>query len=178
MASELEKDEDHRRFLNHLAASDQTVWRVARWLHTRGYSVSVPRSGQAPNRKAWEDFADQGDLYINQRIEVKKRGFCFTGRASWPYSDFIVCARHSFDRATPKPFAYIVVSNDLKCAAIAMVEDHKAWTVATTRDRRYVNVAQECYFCPMEFIRFVMLEDHAEELPIADERASPPANGR
>lgn len=151
-------NENDARFLRHLADSDDAVWRVAHWLQARGHSVTVPPMSVRRTYAERMQHVDNGDLYINQRIEVKRRGFNFTGRHDFPFPDFIVCARHSFDNAVPKPFAYVIVSADYKTAGIALCEaTQKYWTTDTLRDHRYDNVAQALYFCPLEHVKFIGL---------------------
>ena len=142
--------DNHTKFLEHLKESKTAVWVVARWLSERGYSVKINPTPVADKHENWESYADNGDIEINQRVEIKEVSQTFTSTADWPFgTEFIVCARHSFDRATPKPFAYIILSKCNKYAAIVMVSTHKYWYVERRKDSRYEDVSQEFYFCPL-----------------------------
>lgn len=152
-------DTNHSRFLNHLKESESTVWTIAEWLNGKGYNVTIPASSAAPTHGEWKSHADNGDLYINQRIEIKHLGVSFSTKSTWPFGKkFIVCAKHSFDRATPKPFAYIIVSNDKKAMAIVMVTSCAYWAIESKKDSRYNSVDQEFYLCPLEHVKFFKLE--------------------
>ena len=123
-----------------------------------GYPVSVPPTFVAPSHEEWEEYADDGDLYVGQRVEVKKLGVEFTGRADWPFgSKFIVCAKHSFDRAKPKPYRYYYLNKSETHAAIVMGSSHKSWYCETKKDSRYEDMVQDCYMCPIHLVKFISL---------------------
>ena len=123
---------------------------AADWLTRRGHAVTLPAVRVTPDPSKQEEYADEGDLYIQQRIEVKHLSAQFTGRQDWPFKDFIVCAKHSFDNAFPKPHAYIILSKDLCHVAVVMAANHKSWTVSERTDKRYDNIKQDFYFSPLD----------------------------
>lgn len=146
---------NHQRFLQHLSESGGAVWEVAMMLQDRGYFVSVAPTSKAARHEDWKQHADQGDLFISQRVEVKRLGVDFTGQEDWPFGDkFIVCAKHSFDRAFPRPYAYVILSSSGQYAATVFTSDCDKWTVEQRTDKRYENVSQEFYFCPFHLVRF------------------------
>lgn len=156
---------NHDKFLSHLKSSDLAVWLVAKVLHGRGYSVEIPASSLAERHEDWKEHADSGDLYIwkgkeaKRRIEVKHLSVNFSCRKNWPFGEkFIVCAKHSYDRAAPKPHAYIIVSQDCKTAASVFGSSKDKWRVEQRHDSRYENVKQEFYFAPLELVKFFPLE--------------------
>jgi hypothetical protein len=147
--------ENHNKFLNHLDQSADAVWLVARLLNDRGYSVTVPNSSKAAQHSDWKNHADNGDLFINQRVEVKKLSAEFTSAKDWPFgSKFIVCAKHAFDKARPKPFAYVILSKSANNAAVVFASTSNNWITEARKDSRYENISQEFYFCPIEKVRF------------------------
>lgn len=149
------RPENHARFLSHLQESDRSVWLVAKMLRERGHTVIVPSSSKAAKHEDWQAHADDGDLYITQRIEVKRLGVTFSGAADWPFGKkFIVCARHAFDRANPKPYAFVILSSDAARGAVVFSSDSKSWYVEERTDSRYEDVRQQFYFSPMESVRF------------------------
>jgi len=151
--------ENHKRFLKHLKESEPTRWMVARWLTSRGYSVQLQGMKEAPTAERWKEFADEGDLYVTMRVETKQLTCDFTCREDWPFrKDFIVCARHSFDLAQPKPYAYVILNRAGTHAAFVLTSGWKQWRVGTRTDSRYEKVAQEFYFAPLESIVFAALE--------------------
>ena len=156
MESSKDGSGNHESFLKHLDASMDGVMWATRWLASKGYDVVVKHMSRSPSRDQWKEHADQGDLYILQRIEVKHLGVSFTGPGDWPFGKkFIVCAKHSFDAATPKPFAYMIISQDKKCSAIVRADTSDQWLVEKKKDSRYDNVSQLFYLAPMECVKFV-----------------------
>ena len=150
--------QNHTKFLKHLKESKPAVWAIAQWLSERGYPVKVNPSPIADEHKNWKSYVDNGDIEITQRVEIKEISQTFTSAKDWPIKDkFIVCAKHSFDRATPKPFAYIILSKDRNHAAIVMGSTYEYWYIEKRQDSRYENVSQEFYFCPLEHIKFVRI---------------------
>ncbi len=120
--------------------------------------MKVNAAPKAEKRSEWKNYADQGDIEISQRVEIKQLSAQFTGPDDWPFKPkFIVCAKHSWDRSVPKPYAYIVLSKDGMNAGIVMGHTNSEWTVEERTDTRYKNVKQEFYFCPMEHIKWVKL---------------------
>lgn len=153
-------DEMHTQFLRALDASDAALWVVAQRLRQRGYPVTVNVAGRAPTAAQAMEYADGGDLTIGQRVEVKRLGVDFTGRHDWPFGDqFIVCARHAFDRALPRPMRYVILSQSMTHAAVVRGEDRSHWRVETRADRRRAGRVQEFYLSPIERVRFCRVED-------------------
>jgi len=150
-----EKKVNHQRFLKHLSESEKAVWVAAIWLNSKGYPVKVNVAPKATRRDEWKNYADHGDLEIVQRVEVKRLGVNFNDYADWPFGDkFIVCAKHAFDRAMPKPHAFIILSNDFASVAIVKGDTFKYWYVEVRADSRYESVEQKFYFCPIELVEF------------------------
>jgi hypothetical protein len=152
-------DENHKKFLNHLHTSDDTVWFVARWLWEHGQTIYMEPRIEAPSHSVWKNYIDSGDMYIKyndtwKRIEAKGVSVCFTGINDWPFPDFIVCAKHSFDNANPIPACYIIVSKDKKALAIVNALQHNKWSICKRKDSRYKDVIQEFYLCPLELIKW------------------------
>lgn len=155
--------ENHKRFLQHLEASEGGVWKAARWLHKQGLPVKVNVSGKAPSAEQWSKYTDQGDLEVSMRVEVKNLSADFTSRDDWPFGgDFIVCAKHAYDNARPKPYAFIYLNRARTTLAIVKGESRPRWVIKTRRDRRYENVEQEFYFALMDDVRFVTLAPDQE----------------
>jgi hypothetical protein len=152
MKTTIDPKTDHEntlKFHKHLEASEQAVWRAAQWLQSNGRQVLVMPITKTPTHAQWKQHADSGDLYIQQRIEVKRRGVHFTGPHDWPHGDiFFVCAKHSWDRAKPKPHAYMIFNSDMTHVAIVLGESHAKWTVVNKEDSRYKNYRQDFYCLP------------------------------
>ena len=152
------KERDYQRFLNHLDESHMGVFCAARWLSNRGYAVSIQPTTTAEHYSDRMDHVDSGDLYISMRVEVKTLSVNFTCKEDWPFGEkFIVCAKHSFDNARPKPYGYIIQSADLKHAAVVSASTFKQWYSEPRRDSRYEDMTQNFYLCPLDVVKFVRM---------------------
>lgn len=149
---------NHTKFQQHLSNSKYAVSKAAEWFTSRGYSVQIPSATVAETHQEWKSHADSGDLFLLHRIEVKRLSVDFTSRADWPYSDkFIVCAKHSWDRATPKPHAYLIFNAQMTHVAIVKGESRTKWNSERRKDSRYEGreAEQEFYFCPLDAVLFL-----------------------
>lgn len=158
-------DTNHQSFLDHLRESYDAVWFVARWLWNKGLPVLIPVKREAKEHKDWKVYKDNGDIHILTDsgfdvAEVKRRFFDFTGMQDYldkGYKDIMVCAKHSFDGADPKPVAYFILSHDYKaCAIVRVAETRDKWTVRSVKDKRYQgrDAYQDAYFCPLDLVIF------------------------
>jgi len=160
------RKEDNRRFVNHLNASQQAVWEMAQWLSSLGKVVTIPPTKVTPSYEERMNFVDEGDLYIcdvrgqdEKRVEVKHLGAQFTCAEDWKFGEhFMVCARHSFDNADPKPYLYIYLSKDKTHIATLKGDTHAQWFVKTYKDKRYDDMTQEFYICKTNLLKFMRNE--------------------
>lgn len=144
----------HEQFLADLRNSSLGVFVVADYLLDRGFSCRLPARSYAPTHADWKEHADGGDLFIDQRIEVKHLSADFTGAHDWPFKDFMVCNQHSFDNAKPKPWAYFILNKNADTVAIVLVgKTKKSWTVCERTDGRN-NHKQHFYLCPLDLVVF------------------------
>lgn len=154
-------EETHERFLSFLDASEDCRWKIAKWLSLNGYTVRVPPLMKSPTHADWKRHSDSGDLEITRRVEVKQLSASFTCREDWPFRDkFIVCNKHSFDAAVPKPYGYIIVNREGTHAAIVLSDTSHRWGCEQKRDSRYGEnvVQQHFYMAPLDCVRFVALK--------------------
>lgn len=149
---------NHEKFLKHLTASRAAVWRVARWLWSRGYPVRMNATAAAPDASLWEEYADQGDLEICLTVEVKHLASNqFTCKEDYPYDQAIICAVHSYNHKHPRPFAYILVNAEMTHGAIVYSSTKDLWSTKTIHDSRYNN-SQVCYVIDREHLIVQPLE--------------------
>ena len=157
---------DDPSFVDDLKRSQSSVWMVARWLNERGYNVVVRPLRIRESVEQMAEYGDLGDLEIIQRVEVKQREVAFTGATDYPFPTVIVDVAHTWDRARPKPHAYIIVSQDKSTAAIVMGASFSQWVkverfdAAKKRNRTF-------YEAPLSVVRFVRL---GEAVPQGPER--------
>ena len=95
-------------FVADLIESQRAVWYAAKLLNEMGYNVTIRPQNIRPSVEQMSEYADDGDLEIIQRIEVKRRKRPhFTGKDDFPFPTMIVDVAHTWDRANPKPFAAV-----------------------------------------------------------------------
>ena len=154
---------NHKRFLEHLDDSIDTVFIVAKYLyHKTGMDIKINSLERASKHSEWNRCKDDGDLYlfkdnISYRIEVKGLSCDFKNNDDWPFRDFIVCAKHSFDHADPKPYAYFILNKNRTHAAIVRTHTSDSWHVVERADKRYNNITQCFYICDFEHIEWILI---------------------
>jgi hypothetical protein len=161
------EDRNNKRFLQHLRDSHDDVWRVAWWLNSKGYEVRIPPTTYAKNYEDRLNHQDQGDLYVKfqkeERVEVKGLSAQFTSKDDWPMGNTaIVCAKHSFDNADPKPFFYLLLSADKVHAMFIRSDTKEHWEVREYTDKRYESMRQRFYVCPIQYIKFGNIQSASE----------------
>jgi len=127
------------------------------WLNQKlKKAVTVPAPSEAPTAADWRQHADSGDLVIEDgRLEVKQLSARFSCRDDWPYRDkFIVCGKNAFDRADPRPVAFLILSAIPGYLAVVMSDTADQWYTESRIDSRYHQYRQEFYFCPMDAVLF------------------------
>lgn len=80
-------------------------------------------------------------------VEVKRSGVVFSGEEDFPDESIIFEAQHIHDKANPKPWIYIVLSQHRNSMAVVGSNTEKFWI----KDRMY-------YRCPKEYIKFKPVE--------------------
>ena len=147
-------ERDHARFLEHLDASNPAVFQCAKFFYDKGIQVAITPMTKSKDYNDRLNHTDDGDLYIQQRIEVKGLSRDFTDGSDWPFDDFIVCAAHSYDRAKPKPYAYMILNRNRTHVAIVYGKSRPHWTTKFIKDSRYEDLTQEFYLIPIEHVDF------------------------
>lgn len=155
--------ENHKKFLEHLEESVVGVFHTAKMFIGNGFDVWISGIKKASYHGEWSKYADGGDVYVTKkdgtwaRIEIKRLGVEFTDALDWPFRNkFIVCAKHSWDKANPKPTMYIIWSKSLINFALVKTYQFPEWYVESRYDSRYKGEEsqQEFYFCPIERVVF------------------------
>lgn len=149
----------HERFLARLAASRQAVFAVAKMQMMKGRTVEIPPVKFAPTAADAERFVDAGDLFITvrRRVEVKHLGVNFTGAEDWPFNgEILVSNVAAVDRANGDVFAYVSVSNDLRCAAIVEGSTREFWYPVEKTAKNTGNL-ERYYACPISFVKFEVM---------------------
>ena len=128
---------DHSTFTSYLQGSGKAVAKTAEMLLSKGSAVVIPPTQITPSREQRNDYVDEGDLLIQQRVEVKQRkDIAFTCRNDFPFHTIIIDEVHKFDRAWPKPIYYVIWNKDLTHFAIAMCKHAEKWVKMYRVDSR------------------------------------------
>ena len=151
-------EQDDPGFIQDLRDSKEAVAVAAKWLCNKGYPVVMRPVFERPTASDMREYADEGDLEIIQRIEVKRRqNLEFTSKQDFPYPTVIVDVCHAYDRAHPKPYAYIIFNKSMDRALIIEGRTHGAWAKTRKQDR-FKNREREFYECPLELAHIVRLK--------------------
>lgn len=151
--SDYDYERDDPNFVADLTESHKAVEKAAAWLRNKGYPVIVRPTFVRPDVSERGEYADDGDIEILQRIEVKRRiSMTFSGEGDFPYDTLIVDACHCYDKANPKPYAYIIFNRDMTAAFIVDVKStRRHWQRTTRADRQKARV-REFYECPVSIL--------------------------
>ena len=159
--------ENHKKFLNHLDKSSDPVFIVARYIYDQGFDVRINALQKAKRYADWKQYKDDGDIYMYKdldvyRIEVKQYSKDFTGSHDYPYPNVLICAKHSYDNATPKPYAYMLLNKNRTHMGIVNTETFPDWKIVTIKDSRYDNYKQQTYAIEPTKIKWVSLNNKGE----------------
>lgn len=146
-------EQDDPSFIQDLKDSQRAVMVAARWLLDKGYSVTVKPLRIRPTVEQMSEYSDDGDLEINERIEVKGRKIDFTSKEDFPYPSIIVDVAHSWDNAKPKPAMYILFNKSMTHIALVRRGTSSKWSKVTKMDR-FKNRERTFYECPIELVEF------------------------
>jgi hypothetical protein len=128
-------------YTNQLSKSMAAVWRVAIYLHSFKYTVTVPALHIAKDKSEYKDKVDQGDIILhrdgkNEIVEVKHQSWGWTSHEDIPWDSIIVCAKRSYDRHKEKPSAYFLVNTQLSHAILVPTSTYNSWSVKDIHDKK------------------------------------------
>ena len=153
--------ENHKKFKEHLKESTKALFIVAHYFHHHGFTIRINGQKCSPTASSHEEYADDGDLFIQTkddkwvRIEVKGLNAEFTNLNDWPFKNFMVCAKHSYDKTLPNPpSCYYILNKARTYAALVKTNTFDYWFTKTTECKNYENVSQEFYYCPLDKIEW------------------------
>jgi len=141
-------------FLSALFDSQTAVTSVASYLQRHGAQISVPEIVARPNFAQRFDYQDQGDIQLNQRIEVKQKLIDFTCAADYPYPTIMVDAAYKVD-AMPwgHLHSYFVVNKSCTHAAYLHGSTRPQWRTEEVYDRKE-RERRTYYVAPIDLARF------------------------
>jgi hypothetical protein len=160
MATIMIGKETHKEFIKHLNKSQPAVDLLEKIFIDLGYEVEKPELQISPTPEARAYYFDSGDLFVTKdlirnRVEVKEVGIKFSGRVDWKFSNFIICGKKSFDRAQPKPWLYIIVSQDHRAFGFVYTSTYHRWFSKWMPDKRYGPEYKALfYLCELDNVTF------------------------
>jgi len=99
------------------------------------------------------EYSDDGDLGLVQRVEVKRRQtLTFTSKEDFPFDTLIVDACHCYDKARPKPVFYIIFNYEMTAAFIVEGDTYPYWKKVERFDTQK-NRKRLFYECPLDKVR-------------------------
>lgn len=150
MSLDYDYDRDDPTFVADLMESRSAVELAAKWLAARGYAVIVRPTFVRPSVSEINEYSDDGDLEILQRVEVKRRrSAVFTSKDDYPYPTVIVDTCRAFDRAKTEPYAYMIFNRDKTAGLVIEVRaTKKHWRRVLKHDKQKGRDT-EFYECPI-----------------------------
>ena len=152
--------ENHKKFTEHLKESTKALFIVAHYFHHHGFTIRINGQKCSPTASSHKEYADDGDLFIQDkekwvRIEVKGLNAEFTNLNDWPFKNFMVCEKDSYDRTLPNPpTCYYILNKTRTHAALVKTNTFDHWFTKKVKCGNYENVSQEFYHCPLDKIEW------------------------
>jgi len=145
---------NHDKFLDNLKASRVWVWKTAELLSECGYAVTLHPTTYAETQADWREHIDNGDLSINQTIEVKHRQIDFTSRNDFPFADMMVSAVDTHKRKNPRPWGYVHWNKQGTHIAVVKTDTESSWSIRPVRHGKYDNHVRDVFHCPLDLVTF------------------------
>jgi hypothetical protein len=144
-----------QQFLCDLSASRRAVNDFADKLRQTGMQVWLPPQRTRPDATVREQYADNGDLMVQGRVEHKVRtNLHFTSREDYPYPTVIVDEAYKVDAKADTPvLAYIIENASRTVAAVVYGWTRKHWQVEEVYDPKQGRKCRN-YTVPKQHVRF------------------------
>jgi hypothetical protein len=151
---------DGNSFIRDLGESRIAVNDFAARCRERGVMVWLPPERTRPDESVRSQYADDGDLMVQGRVEHKVRtNLTFTCRADYPYATVIVDEVYKEDeKSGDPPLMYVIEDKTRTHAAIVYGWTRKHWQKETKHDPIQ---NRECVFYTVDkrHVRFCMVEE-------------------
>lgn len=147
-------------FIDAFEGSKSAVEKVLAWAKGKNLDVAIKESRLRPDFDHRVEYADEGDLEIRKRIEVKHRKLKFTSAEDYPFSTVFVDEAYKVDRYPIETLSsYVIVNKPMTHAAIVLAGTREHWFI----ERRYDPTngdMRNFYVCPVRFTKFISLEEN------------------
>jgi hypothetical protein len=141
-------------FVADLSASRRAVNSFANRQRAMGLQIWLPPESVRPDSSQRREYADEGDLMLQGRVEHKARSLQFTSRDDYPYDTVIVDECYKVDGKADPVLAYVIENAARTHAAViyGWTRDHwERQVVYDAKQRRQC----ENYVAPKRYVRFV-----------------------
>jgi len=153
-------------FVDDLKKSDYCTRKIVAWFRKMGHNAVAKKMAIRPTIDEFADYSDQGDIFVGEkRVEAKQRMIDFNSKEEFPYPTIIVDATHCWDKATPKPYAYVLTNKQMTCCLIVRGSTRKDWTERQKWDR-FKKRMRSFYECPIILTEFRKLDVTDEEVAL------------
>ena len=127
---------DGNQFLGDLTQSRRAVNRFAAMLRRLGVSAWMPPEEVRPDESVRHQYADDGDLMVQMRVEHKVRtNLTFTCRDDYPYQTVIVDEKYKEDaKSNRRPFLYVIENKAGSCVAVVHWSTRPFWKIEVRPD--------------------------------------------
>jgi hypothetical protein len=151
---------DSNSFLRDLSTSRVAVNEFAQRMRGKGLQVWLPPESVRPDASVRRDYADDGDLMVQGRVEHKVRTTLdFTCRDDFPYDTVIVDEVYKEDaKSDSLLICYVFENANRTHAAVVYGWTRKAWLV----ERRPDSIqGRDCdfYTVPKSMVRFCSVDE-------------------
>lgn len=148
----------HELFKKDLIESEERRHYTAKMYRSLGYYVVAPPLRVAPTFEEHEEYADDGDLWVENRLVEVRHLKCDFTVDYWPFGKaFIVDQANTFDKKKVKPYIYIVWNRKKTCFGRFWVERDRGTMRREKRlkkDPVLGTYPQEYYITSIENVRF------------------------
>jgi len=151
-------EENDPDFVEDLKRSDKHVDKVVAWLKAKGIHAVKRPLRIREKIEEMSKFSDKGDIeaVVNgslQRIEAKQRFIKFTSKEDFPYDTIIVDVAHAWEKANPKPMAYILTNRSCTVCLVVSTKTSDRWIKKKRWDSKKRRM-RVFYECPIELTKF------------------------
>jgi len=146
-------------FIKDLNRSRYAVNKFAALQQQKGIQIWLPPEQTRPDSSQRMDYADNGDLMVQMRIEHKAISLNFTCRKDFPKDSIIVDEKYKYDSKSHMPLLmYVLESSNKTHAAVVYSVTRDKWETRDIFDKRQ-NRNCTMYMCSKRYVRFCKTED-------------------
>lgn len=125
---------DDAGFLADLDRSKASAILVAERMTEAGYRACWKPIRVRPDQSQRDQYADDGDIHLTLRVEVKHRKLAFTGPHDFKFPTIIIDSKRLIDKRLRSLWGYFICNDALTHAAVIRVHTAPLWEVENFYD--------------------------------------------